>query len=655
MFESAVLAVLGAVGGVAPDAQAATQPNPEPPASEVILVTTRLRSEAALEAPVSVTAFGAADIARLDLRSIDDMARFTPGLSFAAAFGRTAERPVMRGQSNVLAGQQFGVEPGVAYFVDGAYFSGSISALDPGDIERVEIARGPQSSLYGRSAYAGAVNIITRSPTASPQAEARIRLGSYGDRETGALISGPLAPDRLGFSLSVRESSYDGEWTNTVTGQTVGAQRSLSVSGVLEARFGARWTSRLRLMRYEDRDGPLPAFLQPSEANNCQPGFRSNLSWPRSGSSNANQYFCGEIRPAPVALNTGPTQALRAVQGVPVTGATVFGDAYNSADATAFDGLDRDGLTASLTVRGPVSGSGHMLVLTAAARTEAEAQGYDADLSAVNFFFAPPQSGAEAFFANTVRRDISEASVELRLSSPEDLRTRWILGVFAWETADFATDIAFTIPNTGEARLYDARSTNRAVFALLETALTDRLTLTAEARWAEDERRREEYAWTGAVALSQSAVFRTLSPRVTAAYDLRGGSAYLVYAQGVKPGGLNGGLGWLVDRSSYAPEEADSVELGYKAALLDGAASLTAAAFAIRARDVQVSQAVADPTGRFSAPVAVNQAAAETIGLELAWTHTPTPAFRYGLPSGVDLSKLAYARGAYAGLIGAGA
>ncbi|MEE4211734.1 MAG: Plug domain-containing protein, partial [Parvularcula sp.] len=77
---------------------------------DIITVTARRKDEGLLEAPVAVSAFGEEAIENLQLRSVDDVARFTPGLSFSSAFGRATERPVIRGQSNVLAGVQFGVE-----------------------------------------------------------------------------------------------------------------------------------------------------------------------------------------------------------------------------------------------------------------------------------------------------------------------------------------------------------------------------------------------------------------------------------------------------------------------------------------------------------------------------------------------------------------
>lgn len=287
---------------------------------DVIIVSARKREETLLEAPVAVSVFDSTAIENLQLQSVDDVARFTPGLSFSSAFGRSTERPVIRGQSNVLAGVQFGVESGTAYFIDGVYFAGSIQSLDPNELQRVEVIKGPQSALYGRNTYAGAINFITRGGSDEFEGSAKARFGSHDTRELAASIAGPLLPGLTG-RLSVRDYEYGGEFTNEVTRELVGQEKSTSISTVLDWRPTEMFDSRLRVSFQEDRDGTIPLFLQPAASNNCLPGYRSLSSWIRSGSTNTNQYYCGVIRPAPVALNTGPDAdgVPNIVPGVPLT------------------------------------------------------------------------------------------------------------------------------------------------------------------------------------------------------------------------------------------------------------------------------------------------------------------------------------------------
>ena len=133
-------------------AQTAPAPAPAPAAEEMpagqsgledIVVTARKISESIDKAPVSVSVLSEAKIRTLGLNSIDDFAKQATGLSFSQAFGRSSDRPVVRGASNVLANVQFGVESGAAYFVDGIYYQGDIQGFDPESLQRVEVIKGP--------------------------------------------------------------------------------------------------------------------------------------------------------------------------------------------------------------------------------------------------------------------------------------------------------------------------------------------------------------------------------------------------------------------------------------------------------------------------------------------------------------------------------
>ena len=596
---------------------------------DIITITARRREESLLDAPVAVSAFDNTELQRLGIQSVDDIARFTPGLSYSAAFGRSTERPVIRGQSNVLAGVQFGVESGTAYFIDGIYFPGSISSLDSNDIERIEVIKGPQSALYGRNTYAGAINYVTRGATEEFEANAHVRAGSFGEREFGGRVSGPLT-DGLGYSFTWRDYSRDGEWTNAVTGRKVGSEKSINFSGVIDADFSENFSVRTRLMYYEDQDGTLPLFLQPSEANNCFPGFRSNASYAFSRSTNRNQYFCGVIKPGIVALNTDPVVNLRAVDGVH-TDSTFFGTVYDGADGTAFDGIARDGWLGSINADWDLGGSGYILSFQGQGRTEEDYFGADSDHSSVNWFLAPSFLGGEPFFANTNRGETQDHSFEVKLESPADRRVRWALGAFYYdqEQKNFnfdARDIA-----TGGVATDTLGTNNQAVFGLVEFDWTDNLTVTLEARYAEEEKTRVEFSG-GAVTLDQEGTYDSFTPRLTLNYGLpNGGTLYGIYAQGVKPGGLNGSDGNEIGRDSYEQEESDNFELGYKTTTFGGDAVLTTAFFYTDASNVQVTQAVASAAGSAVNSVAVNQGAAEIWGAELAWNHQATDSFSYGL------------------------
>ena len=201
------------------------------PTLEEVVVTARKREESLQDIPVAVTAISAAEIANRQVNSLDDLAKFAPGLVFSKSFGRSNERPVMRGLASVLAGTNATVETGVAYFVDGVYYPGDIQTLDMAEVSRVEVIRGPQSALYGRNTYSGAINFIMKKPgdvtsgatNMAVDADERLISGRLSGRLTNSLAGG----------LAVRYNKFDGQWKNQLTGKTIGDESSVSFSATL--------------------------------------------------------------------------------------------------------------------------------------------------------------------------------------------------------------------------------------------------------------------------------------------------------------------------------------------------------------------------------------------------------------------------------------
>lgn len=581
---------------------------------DTIIVSARKKEEGLLEAPVAVSAFDSRAIENLQLESVDDIARFTPGLSFSKAFGRSTERPVIRGQSNVLAGVQFGVESGTAYFIDGVYYSGSIQNLDPNDLQRVEVIKGPQSALYGRNTYAGAINFITKGGTDEYEASGKVRYGNNSTREYAGSIAGPLLPGVTG-RLSIRDYEYGGEHRNLVTEELVGQESTFSLTGVLDWAPTDNFDSRLRVNFTEDRDGVLPLFLQTAEQNNCQPGYRSQAFWSRSGSSNTNQYYCGVIAAQPVQLNTGVDAdgIVNLIPGVPINANNFFlPGAYSTADGTAFDGIARDlyVITTVNTLR--LGDTGWEVGLLGGYSDEHLKTGYDSDHSSVNFFLSGPN--AEPFFANTNRKDIEDYSVELQVRSPQDARLRGMLGVYIYDQLLYEGDITFANPSGRDADTGKRTTRNEAVFGLVELDVTERLTATLEGRYAEETKTDRTSVNTPEVS------YNKFTPRLTIDYDLdNGGTFYGVFAQGVKPGGINGAIGEAVGLPTYDQEESDNFEVGLKTPLPDvgmGRWNLSVAGYFTDATNVQLTSAVAATSGAITS-IATNQGAGEIKGIEL--------------------------------------
>jgi iron complex outermembrane receptor protein len=155
---------------------------------EVVVVTAEKRSQDVQTVPIAISVFGSEKRDQLGITSIQDMTNFTPGLQYSTSTDRISLRGVGR-LTNVLS-----ADASVANYDDGLYETFAVAAgRSPLDIERVEVLRGPQGTLYGRNAIAGALNEITRGPTSEFQGEVRATYGNYDHVTLEGGFSGPIA------------------------------------------------------------------------------------------------------------------------------------------------------------------------------------------------------------------------------------------------------------------------------------------------------------------------------------------------------------------------------------------------------------------------------------------------------------------------------
>lgn len=622
MCGAAVSGILAGLGAAAP---AAAQDSDAPTRDEII-VSARKTDESLQSAPIAVSAITADQLRDKNLYSVDDVARFAPGLSFSKAFGRSGDRPVVRGQSNVLANVQFGVESGTAYFVDGIYYPTTIQSLDFDLLRQVEVIRGPQSALYGRNTYAGAINFITIDP-ASDRFTGRLtgRAASGGEKRIGGRVGGPVIPGVLGVLVSGSYYEYDGQYTNELTLQKVGQEESWNGTAIVSFTPFESFKAKARVTYQQDNDGTIPLFLQGSAENNCLPGFRSNfyrgggaLS-ASPGGANRNQYFCGVIEPDVIRLNT---------DAIGTTAAT--------ADGTAFDGIERDLLVAGLSADWEVFDNFTLSSLTGY-RTETERFGADSDHSDANIFTGPPTlafaSVNEPLFANTNRNDIRDWSQEVRADWQVIDRLRVMAGGFFYYQEDKGVEITKTSgeagvafgapsldPGCGAASQCSDRATveNWAVFGLVDIGVTDTVSLTGELRYMEETKGLTQYNGLGVITFTGQNTEDYLTPRITldwqASEDLL---LYFVFAEGVKPGGFNGSTGASLTppQPTYLPETANSFELGFKKSMWDGKLVLNASGYYLDASNVQLTTAVPSSTTAVNS-IATNQGQGRIWGAE---------------------------------------
>lgn len=197
---------------------------------EEIVVTARKVEERLQDIPLSITALGAEQITRQGVARLEDVAKLVPGLTFDLGAFPNDTRPAIRGMQNDRG------RPSVAVLLDGQdiggenlYVAGGTSSLNVRllDLERIEVVKGPQSVLYGRSAFSGAVNYVSKRPTMDGwNGRAELELAEGGTQAARASISGPLIDDKLAFRLNASKLERDGYYQNPVTGEDLGAESS---------------------------------------------------------------------------------------------------------------------------------------------------------------------------------------------------------------------------------------------------------------------------------------------------------------------------------------------------------------------------------------------------------------------------------------------
>lgn len=180
----------------------------------VIVVTARKRDETLSDVPIAVTAIDGDTLTARGINSVREAAVLSPGLNINSD-GSGRAFVAIRGVGVTLVQS---VQPGVGLFIDGIYQPNTAYLNNPLlDVERIEVLRGPQGTLYGKNTLGGAINVITRAPSDVFEVRAN---GSYAGPDNSWLVSGavsgPIAGDVLGFRIAASHRQQDGFLTNTL-------------------------------------------------------------------------------------------------------------------------------------------------------------------------------------------------------------------------------------------------------------------------------------------------------------------------------------------------------------------------------------------------------------------------------------------------------
>ena len=605
---------------------------------EEVIVTARKREESLQEIPVAVSAIGAEAIRELAIQDLDDIAKVTAGLVFDNDFSRTANRPVIRGQANILN------ESGVAYFIDGVYVTGSIADYDLQDVQRVEVVKGPQSALYGRNTYAGAINFITKDPADQPAGNVQVQLAEDEQYQVTGSVSGPLVDGVLSGRLAGRYYERGAIFDSTFDGAGVGDQESRSLSGLLRWTPGEATDVRFRAYYSELDDGQPPLFRQPAAANNC---FQDNGGYYLG----LGRYYCGEVEPRDITSDYS-VQAPNAGDRVEQTQLSLridhqFNDRWSVTSITGWNEREATQITeadygptsfqTSVFARFPLGPPPAPFGLVTAGALDftfsfdqdreewSQELRFDYDggrlrASVGAYYFTQDSSQADNRQLPDDAAALTAASFGARLAEEAAICAANPICLTAFPVTPPST----VLPpprNRSSAELE-----NRALFGLLAYDLTDRLTLTVEARYQEEEIDQTAIAQVLGGPITRvtdsNETFDAFTPRITLDWQLSDDHLlYLLYAEGTKPGGFNGAAAIEGGVPAFDEEDLRSVEFGTKSFFLDGQLRLNTALFFNELDGYQLTQNVHGAGEITSATV--NAGDAELSGLEIEVLYSP--------------------------------
>jgi outer membrane receptor protein involved in Fe transport len=188
---------------------------------EEIVVTTRKRSENLQDVPIVVTAFTAASIERKGIVDLGDVAKYTSGLNLDEGFNKQDTRIVIRGLSPTRGRQNVAIlqdEVDISSLAQAT--AGGSFVINPRllDVERIEVVKGPHSALYGRSAFNGAVNYITKKPGDEFYGNAQLDVGTHEKGEARASLMGPVIDGRLSLGINASGWHFGGDYKSANTG-----------------------------------------------------------------------------------------------------------------------------------------------------------------------------------------------------------------------------------------------------------------------------------------------------------------------------------------------------------------------------------------------------------------------------------------------------
>lgn len=547
------------VGGLAVPGDA--HPSPDPSVLDEVVVTAQKRETNLQDTPIAITVLSSAgleDRQAISLGSLSDGA--IPSLRVAPFVGRSSALNIgIRGVGASFDANQPARDAGVGIYVDGV-FLGRSQGLGTAllDVERIEVLKGPQGTLFGRNTMGGAVNIITKAPTGEFRFDARLGVSNFGGRSGVVHVDLPRIGD-LSIKIDGLINERDGSTTNAVSGTT--DFNSWDKRGL---RFAAGWQPSDRLdLQYvydQSRDATTPYHAQLLVAG----PFASPLQ--RTGASTARRDIS--------ILGGQQDESLGKTSGHTLSLDWRIGDALALRSITSYRELDQSQLDQGL-------------------------------IDAISTF-APSRPFARYSVAEVIQ---DQASQEFQLIGSTDT-LEYVVGAFYYRESveDNAQSPQLNLWNaTGTAyttnpattpldlsrvtidRASKAETRSLGVFgqATWTPAALQRLHLTVGARYTEDSKDGRLFTINGAPAtFAFDSSWSRVDPMITAAWDFTDEvMGYAKWSTGFRAGGANSRS---LSYRAFDPEEVESIEVGLKSDLWNRRLRLNLSVFDSTIKDKQM-------------------------------------------------------------------
>ncbi len=612
----------------------------EPAASigiEEVVVTAQKRAQNVQDVSIAITAFSGDTLSSLGWTDITQVATQTPNVDIKYVWGNSMPVATIRGIG--MNDFQANSKPGVAFYVDEVYLpSIALMGLQLFDMERLEVLKGPQGTLYGRNTNGGAINYITRKPTREGDGFIKVSYGKFDRAEYEAAIGGAIGETTAGRLSVYGVRQGEGHVLNRTSGERHG-----------EVDI---WAARAQFL-FEPNDALQMLFNVHGGKDTSEGAYFQHVGfWNRgaTGATPAAQRFCAAV----LQGRRDPASCVDLLQYSDTDGNVYAGD-YTARNDISYNGrrlnfddwnLDNRNVGAGLNINWELP-NGLQFTSISAWESYDRFQPKESD--------AQPRLFLDLYFASA----IESFAQEFRLTSPGDRDFSWIVGAnYSDESvAEDPPRVLFVDDFLGGNRaqvIYDQDQQQIAAFAHVDWKFAPGWRLSAGARYLEERIRftsessfllpSNGYSQDGRLRLAAipgvinaggvqipvtgKANDSDYTGRVALDWNLRDDlMLYASVAKGYKGGGFNGGFvtniaQWI----PYKPEEVMAYELGFKSEWLDRRLIVNGAAFYSDYKNMQAVSSRPSATGVVQNFLA-NLSKAEITGAEVEITARPTPNF----------------------------